>query len=127
MKTLPIVVLATFLATTPACTRTRITLGHPVLPEEAAAIVPGISKATVLERLGPPDHAEPEPGGSLFDYLYSRSAARALDVSLLQGRFSYDERFLQLDRLRVSFDRQGIVRYVAVVPGESTGKAVGAR
>jgi outer membrane protein assembly factor BamE (lipoprotein component of BamABCDE complex) len=120
MKTLFIIALAAFLATTPACTRTRITLGHPVLPEDAEAIVPGLSKATVLERLGPPDHAEPELGGSLFDYLYSRSAARALDVSLLQGRFSYDERFSQLDRLRVSFDRQGIVRYVAIVPGEET-------
>jgi outer membrane protein assembly factor BamE (lipoprotein component of BamABCDE complex) len=119
MKTLSIVVLAVFLATTPACTRTRVTLGHPVLPEDAESIVPGLSKATVLERLGPPDHTEPELGGSLFDYLYSRSAARTLDVSLLQGQFSYDERFLQLDRLRVSFDRRGIVRYVAVVPGES--------
>lgn len=123
MKSLSLLALAAVLATTPACTRSRITIGHPVLPEEADAIVPGLSKATVLERLGPPDHVETEPGGSLFDYLYSRTAARALDVSLLQGSFSYDETFFQLDRLRVGFDRDGIVRYVAIVPGEVAARA----
>jgi len=117
VKTLYVFALAALL-TTPACTRSRIMLGHPVVPEDVASIVPGLSKAAVLERLGPPDHVEPELGGSLFDYLYSRTAARALNVSFLQGRFSYDETFFQLDRLRVGFDRHGIVRYVAVVPGE---------
>jgi outer membrane protein assembly factor BamE (lipoprotein component of BamABCDE complex) len=121
MKTLSILVLTAFVSTTPACTRSRITIGHPVLPEDAQAIVPGLSKAAVLERLGPPDHVEPEPGGSIFDYLYSRSAARALDVSLLQGSFSYDETYSRLDRLRVGFDRHGTVLYVAIVPGEITG------
>ena len=50
--------------------------------------------------------------------IYSRRAARTLDVTLLQGSFRYDEGFSQLDRLRVGFDAHGTVRYVAVVPGE---------
>lgn len=121
MKAACILTLAALVATTPACTRSRITLGHPVLPADAQAIVPGLSKAAVLERLGPPDHVEPEPGGSLFDYLYSRRAARTLDVTVLQGNFRYDQVFSQLDRLRVGFDAHGTVRYVAVVPAEIPG------
>jgi hypothetical protein len=111
--------LALLLATAPACTRARITLGKPVLAEDAAAIVPGVSKAVVLGRLGPPDRIAVEPGGSMFEYLYSRQAERALDVSLFQARFSYDEARLQVERLRVSFDAAGAVRYVGIVPAEA--------
>jgi outer membrane protein assembly factor BamE (lipoprotein component of BamABCDE complex) len=117
MKHLAILALVA-LAAAPACTFSRITLGHPVLPADAQSIVPGLSKAAVLERLGAPDRVEFEPGGSAFDYLYSRNAARTIDVSILQGSFSWDETFSQLDRLRIGFDREGMVRYVAVVPGE---------
>ena len=107
-----------------ACTRSRITLGSPVLPEEAASIVPGISKVAVLARLGPPDRVEVEPGGSAFEYLYSRTAGRTLDVSLFQASFTYDEARQGVDRLRVSFDRDGAVRFVGIVPaaGTSSGR-----
>src|SRR5206468_5543187 len=40
------------LALAPGCTRSRITLGSPVVPEEAASIGVGITKAEVLFRLG---------------------------------------------------------------------------
>jgi len=109
-----LLVLAVLLA---GCTRSRILFGNPVRPEEAAVIVPGTSKATVLTRLGPPDRVQVELEGSAFEYLYSRTAARVLDLSLLQGSFNYDEARLRVDRLRVSFDRNGAVRYVAVIPG----------
>lgn len=100
------------------CTRSRITLRHPILAEDAAAIVSGLPKAAVLARLGPPDRVEIEPGGSAFEYLYSRTAARALDVSFLQTSFSYEQTLRKVDRLRVSFDRDGAVRYVGVVPAD---------
>ena len=101
--------------TASSCTRARITLGRPVLPGDAAAIVPGLSKAAVLGRLGPPDHVENEPGGSAFEYLYSRSAERGLHVSLFRASFSYDEARTRVERLRVSFDDRGNVRQVGVV------------
>ncbi len=101
--------------TAAGCTRARITLGRPVLPADAAAIVLGLSKATVLGRLGPPDHVENEPGGSAFEYLYSHSAERGIDVKLLQASFSYDEARHRVERLRVSFDENGNVRHVGVV------------
>jgi outer membrane protein assembly factor BamE (lipoprotein component of BamABCDE complex) len=100
-----------------ACTRSHIRFGNPVQPEEAAAILPGASKASVLTRLGPPDRVGVEPGGSVFEYLYSRTAARTVDLSLFQSSFNYEEARLRVDRLRVGFDRAGAVRYVAVVPG----------
>lgn len=101
--------------TASSCTRARITLGRPVLPADAAAIVLGLSKAAVLTRLGPPDHVENEPGGSAFEYLYSHTAERGLDVSLFQASFSYDEARTRVERLRVSFDARGAVRHVGVV------------
>jgi outer membrane protein assembly factor BamE (lipoprotein component of BamABCDE complex) len=97
------------------CTRTRILFGNPVQPAEAAAIVPGVSKAEVLTRLGPPDRVEVEPGGSAFEYLYSRAAERSLDVSIFQSSFNYEEARLNVDRLRVGFDATGAVRYVSVL------------
>jgi hypothetical protein len=97
------------------CTRARITLGRPVLPADAAAIVHGLSKAAVLGRLGPPDHVENEPRGSAFEYLYSHTAERGLDVKLFQASFSYDEARIRVERLRVSFDADGKVRHVGVV------------
>ena len=103
------------LLTAVGCTRARITLGTPVRAEEAAAIVPGLSKAAVLERLGPPDNVEIEPGGSAFEYLYSRTGERAVKVSLLQATFSWEEARTRVDRLRVSFDGRGAVRYVGVI------------
>jgi outer membrane protein assembly factor BamE (lipoprotein component of BamABCDE complex) len=111
-------VVALVLSMAAACTRTRITFGNPVQPGDAEAIVAGLSKADVLIRLGPPDHVELEIGGSAFEYLYSHAATRALNVSLLQSRFSYDEVRSQVDRLRVSFDSAGTVRYVGIVPSE---------
>jgi len=102
------------------CTRSRITLGHPILPEEAASIALGVSKAEVLSRLGPPDAVEIETGGSAFEYLYSRAAGRTLKVSLSQVSFTWDEARRGVERLRVGFDRDGAVRYVGVVPAEAT-------
>ena len=100
------------------CTRMRVTLGHPVQPEDAAAVVPGLSKAKVLSHLGPPDRVEIEPGGSAFDYLYARTSARYLDLSLFQASVSYDQTLRKVDRLRVSFDRDGIVRHVGIIAPE---------
>ena len=113
---LRLLLAAALLLTVGACTRSRITLGSPVQPDEAAGIVPGLSKAAVLGRLGPPDYIDFETGGSAFEYLYSREQGRNLDVSIFQGSFSYDEVRLQVDRLRVSFDAAGTVRYVGVIP-----------
>jgi outer membrane protein assembly factor BamE (lipoprotein component of BamABCDE complex) len=107
------------LALAPGCTRSRITLGSPVVPEEAASIVVGVSKADVLARLGPPDRVEIETGGSAFEYLYSRAAGRTLDVSLFRASFTYDEARRLVDRLRVGFDRDGAVRYVGILPAET--------
>ena len=101
------------------CTRSRITIGSPVLPEEAASIAVGLSKAEVLSRLGPPDGVEVEIGGSAFEYVYSRAAGRTLNVHVSQASFTYDEARRQVDRLRVGFDRDGIVRYVGVVPPDT--------
>jgi outer membrane protein assembly factor BamE (lipoprotein component of BamABCDE complex) len=115
--TTPRVLAVLAIALAPACTFSRITLGHPVQPADAQAIAPGLTKAEVLGRLGAPDQVEAEPGGSAFDYLYTHSGGRTLDVSLMQGSFSYGEAFSQLDRLRIGFDRDGIVRYVGIVPG----------
>jgi outer membrane protein assembly factor BamE (lipoprotein component of BamABCDE complex) len=106
------------LVATPACTRSRITLGSRVLPGEAASIAVGASKAQVLSELGPPDRVEIETGGSAFEYLYSRAAGRTLDVSLFQASFTYDEARRRVERLRVSFDRDGAVRYVGLIPAE---------
>jgi len=106
------------LLATGACTRSRITFGNPVQPDEAAAIVAGVPKTVVLARLGPPDRVEVEPGGSVFEYLYSRAAARSLDVSLFQSSFSYEEARSKVDRLRVGFDAAGTVRYVSVVSAD---------
>ena len=117
--TLRVAVTLALLALGPSCTRSRITLGSPVLPEEAAAIHAGTSKAEVLSRLGPPDRVEIETGGSAFEYLYSRAAGRTLDVSLFRATFTYDEVWRQVDRLRVGFDRDGTARYVGIVPAES--------
>ena len=108
----------TLLALVSACTRSRITLGNPVVPEEAASIGIGASKADVLSRLGPPDRVEIETGGSAFEYTYSRAASRTLQVSLSRASFTYDEARAQVERLRVGFDRDGVVRYVGVVPAE---------
>ena len=102
-----------------SCTRARITLARPVLPADAAAIVLGLSKAAVLGRLGPPDHVENEPGGSAFEYLYSHTGERGLDVSLFEASFSYDEARTRVERLRVSFDDRGNVRQVGVVLPEA--------
>ena len=102
-----------------ACTRSRLTLGNPVVPAEAASIGVGASKADVLSRLGPPDRVEIETGGSAFEYAYSRAASRTLQVSLSRASFTYDEARQQVERLRVGFDRDGIVRYVGLVPAES--------
>jgi outer membrane protein assembly factor BamE (lipoprotein component of BamABCDE complex) len=98
------------------CTRSRITLGTPVVADEAASIGVGASKAEVLSRLGPPDRIEIETGGSAFEYLYSRAAGRTLDVSIFQANFTFDEARRLVDRLRVGFDRDGIVHYVGVRP-----------
>ena len=117
--TLALALLA-LLALAPGCTRSRITLGSPVAPEEAASIGLGVTKAEVLVRLGPPDRVEIETGGSAFEYLYSRAAGRTLKVSLSQASFTYDEARQQVDRLRVGFDRDGAVRYVGLVPAGST-------
>lgn len=114
--TLRVLAALLLLLATGACTRSRITFGNPVQPNEAAAIVAGVPKAVVLARLGPPDRVEVEPGGSAFEYLYSRAAARNLDVSLFQSSFTYDEARLKVDRLRVGFDAAGAVRYVSIVP-----------
>lgn len=103
------------------CTRTRIVLGRPVVADEAAAIVPGLSKGAVLARLGPPDRVEIEPQGSAFEFLYSRTAERALDVSLFQASFSWEEARTHVERLRVSFDGDGRVRHVGVLPAEPPG------
>ena len=116
--TLRLLTVAMLLATTAACTRSRITFGNPVQPAEAAAIVPGLSKAVVLTQLGPPDRVDVEPGGSVFEYLYSRARERNLDVSFFQSSFSYEEARLRVDRLRVGFDAAGTVRYVSVIPPE---------
>jgi outer membrane protein assembly factor BamE (lipoprotein component of BamABCDE complex) len=124
--TVRLLLLAACLAAAPACTRSRITLGVPVRPAEAAAIVPGLSKAAVLTRLGPPDHVEVEPGGSAFEYLYSHTAARTLDVSLFQSSFTYGELRLKIDRLRVSFDTGGAVRHVGVVVADDAPSPPGA-
>jgi outer membrane protein assembly factor BamE (lipoprotein component of BamABCDE complex) len=109
--------VAALLAAIAGCTRARIRFGNPVQPYEAAAIVRGASKASVLTRLGPPDRVEIETGGSAFEYLYTRTAERALDLSLFQSSFNYEEARLRVDRLRVGFDHSGAVRYVAIVPG----------
>jgi outer membrane protein assembly factor BamE (lipoprotein component of BamABCDE complex) len=106
-------------AATAGCTRSRVTFGRPVVPAEVAAIVPGVAKAEVLKRLGPPDRVEVETGGSAFEYLYSKAASRSLDVSILQASFNYDQTFRTVDRLRVSFDRAGAVRYVGIVAGDA--------
>jgi outer membrane protein assembly factor BamE (lipoprotein component of BamABCDE complex) len=117
MKTRMSLVLA-LLAVVAGCTRSRITLGTPIHPDEAAAIRLGASKAEVLSRLGPPDRVEIEAGGSAFEYLYSRAAGRTLDVSLFRASFTYDEARRMVDRLRVGFDRDGVVRHLGVVPAE---------
>ncbi len=109
--------VALLLALLPGCMRSRILFGNPVQPDEAAAIAPGASKASVLTHLGPPDRVEVETGGSAFEYLYTRHAARNLDLSLFQSSFTYEEARLRVDRLRISFDREGAVRWIAVVPG----------
>jgi hypothetical protein len=107
--------------TSSGCTRSRIDFGNPVRPNEAATIVEGVPKAVVLAQLGPPDRVDVEPGGSAFEYLYSRSAVRSLDVSLYQSSFSYDEARAKVDRLRVGFDARGLVRYISVIPpGDQT-------
>jgi outer membrane protein assembly factor BamE (lipoprotein component of BamABCDE complex) len=113
--------LVMLVVVTSACTRSHVTVGSVVRPDDAAAIVPGISKARVLDLLGPPDSVEAEPGGSAFEYLYSRTAERTLSVSL-EARFTYDEARLKVDRLRVSFDTRGVVRYVGLVPAEVTSE-----
>lgn len=112
--------LAIVLAALGGCTRSRILFGNPVQPSEAAAIAPGETKAGVLTRLGPPDRVELEMGGSAFEYLYTRSAERNLDLTLFQSSFTYDEARQRVDRLRISFDANGMVRWVAVVPGHDT-------
>jgi outer membrane protein assembly factor BamE (lipoprotein component of BamABCDE complex) len=117
--TVRVALAVALLAFAPACTRSRITLGSPVVPEEAASIGVGASKAEVLSRLGPPDRVEIETGGSAFEYLYSRASGRTLDVSLFRASFTYDEARRLVDRLRVSFDRDGVVRYVGVLPAET--------
>ena len=116
--TLRALLVAAFLLTAAACTRSRIILGSPVQPSEAASIVPGLSKAGVLAQIGPPDRVQMEVGGSAFEYLYSREAARNLDVSIFQGSFSYSEARLKVDRLLVSFDASGTVRYVSIIPAD---------
>jgi outer membrane protein assembly factor BamE (lipoprotein component of BamABCDE complex) len=113
-----LILVAVLLASAAACTRSRITLGSPVQPEDAAAIGPGLSKAAVLARLGPPDRVDIEPGGSAFEYLYSREHGRSLDVSIFQASFGYEDVRRKVDRLRVSFDAAGVVRYVGVIPPE---------
>ena len=117
MRTRVALVVA-LLAVVAGCTRSRITLGTPVHPDEAAAVRIGASKAEVLSRLGPPDRVEIETSGSAFEYLYSRAAGRTLDVSLFRASFTYDEARQLVDRLRVGFDRDGVVRYVGIVPAD---------
>src|ERR1700752_269490 len=115
MRTL---ILAALIVAPLACTPSYVTVGNAVRPEDAAAIVPGLSKARVLALLGPPDYVEAELGGSAFEYLYSRTAERPLSVSF-EGNFTYDEARLKVDRLRVSFDADGVVRYVGLVPRDA--------
>lgn len=111
-----IVVCALLAAALGGCTFTRVTLGEAVDPAAAAALAPGVSKAEVIERLGPPDAVALERGGSAFEYLYTKTRGRNLDVSLFRASFEWDEARKKVDRLRVSFDAEGRVRAVAVVP-----------
>ncbi|MFO7871531.1 MAG: outer membrane protein assembly factor BamE [Kiritimatiellia bacterium] len=74
----------------------------------------GMSKAEVLELLGPPDTVGLRLEGSVFIYRYHNEEGKGLDVSATPGSFEYETLNRQTDRVVVFFDKKGIVTDSAV-------------
>ena len=102
------------LALASGCTLSWEAVGSPLPREAVAKLKTGMSKAEVLEILGPPDVAGLRVGGSVFVYRYRNAEDAGLDISAFQASVSFDTTDLRTDRIAVLFDKRGIVAAFAV-------------
>ena len=101
------------------CTISRLQDGARLADSDVSAVRPGMPKAAVLERLGPPDEVAPLSQGSAFVYYYATQRGADLRLAFFGASFDYDrERNLQ-DSLMILFDRNG--RVAAVGASHETG------
>ena len=108
------------------CTLRQTYTGSPLPREEAGRLVPGVDKAEVLERLGPPDMVGPRIDGCVFVYRYRDESDAGLSLSFFQASVSWDESDQRTHRLVLFFDKKG--RLTAVARGlfvKSIGPAAG--
>jgi len=102
------------------CAFSRLHAGIPFAASDVAAIRTGMAKATVLERLGPPDQVAPLPQGSAFVYYFAAQRAAELRLTFFPAAFDYDREHNLEDTLMVLFDRNGLVSGVG--SEEETGR-----
>jgi outer membrane protein assembly factor BamE (lipoprotein component of BamABCDE complex) len=97
-------------------------VGTP-LDEEAVRLVrPGMTKAEVLELLGPPDTPGLRLDGTVFIYRYQDEGERGLRLSLMQASVKYESTDRLTHRVVVFFDKKGIVTGVGRDhPGQGPG------
>lgn len=94
------------------CTLARLQAGIPLEASDVAAVAPGMSKAAVLDRLGPPDELAPLPEGSAFVYYYATQRGANLRLAFSGASFDYGREQNLEDSLMIVFDRNGRVSAV---------------
>lgn len=77
--------------------------------EQYQRLQPGMSKAQVLDLLGPPDSAGLRLRGTVFVYRYQDQGDMGIQVSLFRASFAYDRSDRRTERLVVFFDKKGLV------------------
>ncbi|MHC4778247.1 MAG: outer membrane protein assembly factor BamE domain-containing protein [Planctomycetota bacterium] len=72
----------------------------------------GMTKADVLETIGPPDTMGLRLDGSVFIYRYRDSGGEGVNLSLMQASISYEASRKRTRRVVIFFDKKGIVSLV---------------
>ena len=92
-----------------ACTLKRDFVGAPKSTEAVRLIRTGMTKADVLEIIGPPDAMGLRLDGSVFIYRYRDAGGEGLKVSIMQASIAYEASRRRTSRVVVFFDKKGYV------------------
>ena len=112
---------------------TRVTLNHPLKPDDVAFIVPGETKLDeVVARLGAPDQLIEAKDGFAANYLYRDAKYFRVNLgwplgfvsptAYLPHDFVLERSASGADKFQVAFDERAVVRYAGFFRGAEAAK-----